>query len=201
MKNILLSIALVFCFAGYSLASPSYSPNKYQQNDWFGEFGGMTSMYVNPAGIAENDQLEVTGGFFSTISGAAMQEYGSIVVPLDYNHSIGFTFFENGATVDPNDSHGDYTENAYMLGYAYRLFHWLAIGVDLSVLQVSQFGWNDQLTMGADVGISWNPISNSKYDHLQIGVAVQNILQPVIADTDANEPSDGYGFIAPTFKG
>ena len=94
MKHILLSIALVLSLASYSLAiNPSYSPNKYQQNDWFGEFGGMTSMYINPAGIAENDQLEITGGFFSTISGSAMQEYGSIVLPLDYNHSFGFTFY------------------------------------------------------------------------------------------------------------
>ncbi|MDR1831091.1 MAG: tetratricopeptide repeat protein [Candidatus Fibromonas sp.] len=183
------------------LASPSYSPNKYQQNDWFGEFGGTTSMYVNPAGIAENDQLEITGGFFSTISGAAMQEYGSIVFPLSYNHTFGFTFFENGATVDPNDTHGDYTENAYMLGYAYRVFHWLAIGIDLSVLQVNQFGYNSQITLGSDIGLSWNPINNSKLGHVQIGIALQNIIQPVIANVDADEPSDGYGFVTPTLMG
>jgi TolA-binding protein len=201
VKHILLSIALVFCLAGSVLASPSYSPNKYQQNDWFGEFGGTTSMYVNPAGIAENDQLEITGGFFSTISGAAMQEYGSIVFPLSYNHTFGFTFFENGATVDPNDTHGDYTENAYMLGYAYRVFHWLAIGIDLSVLQVNQFGYNSQITLGSDIGLSWNPINNSKLGHVQIGIALQNIIQPVIANVDADEPSDGYGFVTPTLMG
>ncbi|MCL2282891.1 MAG: tetratricopeptide repeat protein [Fibromonadales bacterium] len=200
MKKVLLSIALVFCSAGYLLASPSYSPNKYQQNDWFGEFGGTTSMYVNPAGIAENDQLEVTGGFFTTISGAAMQEYGSIVMPLGYNHTFGFTFFENGATVDPNDANGDYTENAYMLGYAYRVFHWLALGVDISVLQVNHFGYNSQLTMGADVGLSWNPINNSKVGNVQIGIALQNLMQPVIAGVGA-EPNSGYGFVSPAFLG
>jgi TolA-binding protein len=200
VKHILLSIALVFCSASYLLASPSYSPNKYQQNDWFGEFGGTTSMYVNPAGVAENDQLEVTGGFFSTISGAAMQEYGSIVLPYDYNHTFGFTFFENGATVE-NSTNGDYTENAYILGYAYRLFHWLALGIDFSILQVNQFGYNSQITIGSDIGISWNPISDSKLGHLQIGIAVQNMLQPVIANTDADNPEDGYGFVAPTFMG
>jgi TolA-binding protein len=200
VKHILLSIALVFCSAGYLLASPSYSPNKYQQNDWFGEYGGTTSMYVNPAGIAENDQLEVTGGFFSTISGAAMQEYGAIVLPYDYNHTFGFTFFENGATVE-NSSKGDYTENAYILGYAYRVMHCLALGIDFSILQINQFGFNSQLTIGSDIGISWNPISDSKLGHLQLGVAVQNMMQPVIANTDADDPSDGYGFVAPTFMG
>jgi len=205
VKNILLSIALVFCSAGYLLASPSYSPNKYQQNDWFGEYGGTTSMYINPAGIAENDQLEVTGGFFSTISGAAMQEYGSVVMPYDYNHTFGFTFFENGATVE-NTSKGDYTENAFILGYAYRLpwsflAHCLAIGIDISILQVNQFGFNKQLTIGSDIGISWNPISDSKLGHLQVGIAVQNMMQPVIANTDPIESKEDYGFVAPTFMG
>ncbi len=196
----------MFCSASYLFAEISYSPNKYQQNDWFGEFGGTTSMYVNPAGIAENDQLEVTGGFFSTISGAAMQEYGSVVLPYDYNHTFGFTFFENGATVDPDDPNGDYTENAYMLGYAWRAFHWLALGIDLSILQVNQFGYNKQITLGSDIGISWNPISDSKLGHLQIGVALQNLLQPVIANTDgaaecAKDDNCDYGFVSPTFMG
>jgi TolA-binding protein len=189
------------CLAGYSFAAPSYSPNKYQQNDWFGEFGGTTSMYVNPAGIAENDQLEITGGFFSTISGMAMQEYGSIVLPLDYKHSVGFTFFENGATVDASRADGDYTENAYILGYAYRVFHWLALGVNLSVLQVNHFGFNQQLTVGSDVGFSWNPINNSKLGHLQIGAAFQNLMQPVIANVDGDNPQSGYGFVGPAFLG
>jgi len=206
VKHILLSIVLVFCSASYLLASPSYSPNKYQQNDWFGEYGGTTSMYVNPAGIAENDQLEVTGGFFSTISGAAMQEYGSVVLPYDYNHTFGFTFFENGATVDPGKDDGDYTENAYILGYAWRAFHWLALGIDLSILQVNQFGYNKQITIGSDIGISWNPISDSKLGHLQVGIAIQNMLQPVIANTEANaecfrDDKCEYGFMAPTFMG
>jgi TolA-binding protein len=191
----------VFCFASHVLAiNPSYSPNKYQQNDWFGEFGGTTSMYVNPAGIAENDQFEITGGFFSTISGAAMQEYGSVVLPLDYNHSIGFTFFENGATVDPGSPHGDYTENAYLLGYAYRVFHWLSLGINLSVLQVNHFDYNSHVTMGSDIGISWNPINNSKLGHVQIGIAVQNLLQPVISLVDENN-TDEFRFILPTFMG
>jgi len=205
VKYILLSAALVFCFASYSLASPFYSPNKYQQNDWFGEFGGTTSMYVNPAGIAEADQLEITGGFFATISGAAMQEYGAIVFPWRYDHTFGFTFFENGATILADDEvNGSYTENAYILGYAYRLFHWLALGVNLSILQVDQFGYNKQLTVGGDVGLSWNPINNSKLGSVQLGVAIQNLMQPVIGSAEPDiAPGDktSYTFIAPSFLG
>ena len=48
-------------------AEAVYSPHKYQQNDWFGEFGSNnTAMYVNPAGISMTDQLEVSAAFFST---------------------------------------------------------------------------------------------------------------------------------------
>lgn len=186
------SVALGLTFVSTLAASPMYSPHKYQQNDWFGEFGGNTSMYVNPAGIAETDQLEVSIGFFSTISGEASQEYVSLTYPIDYKHTLGFSFFENGATVDGNHS---YFENTLMLGYAYNLFHCLALGVDLSILQVDQFGSNQQFTVGADVGLSWNPIASSKLGFLQIGLAVQNVLQPAISTA---EESDGYQFILMT---
>lgn len=201
MKNILLSTLLVFVFASSLLAAPSYSPNKYQQNDWFGEFGGTTSMYVNPAGLVENDQLEVTGGFFSTISGAAMQEYISIASPIPgtYGWSLGFTYFENGATVDAGSANGDYWENAFLLGAAYRIMHALAIGVDLSLLHISQFGYNTQFTTGLDVGLSWNPINNSKLGSLQVGLALQNLMQPVVASAD--DEGKSKGFVAPTFLG
>jgi TolA-binding protein len=200
VKYILLSAALVFCFAGYSLASPFYSPNKYQQNDWFGEFGGTTSMYINPAGIAEADQLEVAGGFFATISGAAMQEYVAIVFPWRYDHTFGLSYFENGATIIADSDYGDYKEDAFILGYAYRLFHWFAIGVNLSILRVDQFGYNKQFTVGGDFGFSWNPINNSKLGNVQLGVSLQNLMQPVIASTDPdNTDTPSYGFVAPSF--
>lgn len=186
------SVALGLTFVSTLVASPMYSPHKYQQNDWFGEFGGNTSMYVNPAGIAETDQLEVSLGFFSTISGEASQEYVSLTYPIDYKHTLGFTYFENGATVDGNHS---YAENSFMLGYAYNLFHCLALGVDIAVLQVDQFGSNQQFTLGADIGLSWNPIANSKLGFFQVGVALQNVLQPAISTL---ESTDGYTFVLMT---
>ncbi|MFA6341334.1 MAG: tetratricopeptide repeat protein, partial [Fibrobacteraceae bacterium] len=185
------STALGLCLVSTLFATPSYSPHKYQQNDWFGEFGGNSSMYVNPAGIAETDQLELGLGFFSTISGEASQEYVTVTVPFDYNHTIGVSFFENGASIDGGYS---YVENAYMIGYAYRLMHCLAVGLDVSILQINQFDKNKQLTMGADVGISWNPLSSSKYGHLQIGVALQNALQPAVS-TDAEGSSYSFVFM------
>ena len=182
--------ALGLAVASTSLfAEATYTPNKYQQNDWFAEFGGNTSMYVNPAGISETDQLEFSAAFFSTISGEASQEYVSLTYPIDYKHTLGFSLFENGASIEGGES---YSEIAAQFGYAYRLFHLLSLGVDLSVLYINQFDELKQLTVGADVGLSWNPLASSKYGYLLIGVAVQNLLAPAVSEADA---SDGMKFV------
>ena len=186
---------------GLALASTSlfaeatYSPHKYQQNDWFAEFGGNTAMYVNPAGISETDQFELSFGFFSSISGEASQEYVSFTYPIDYKHTWGFSFFENGASIDGGKS---YTENAFMLGYAYNLIHCIALGIDISVLQINQFEENKHISLGADIGLNWNPMANSRFGYLLVGVALQNIVQPGIS---TEEGSGSYSFVAPGFFG
>jgi len=176
--------ALGLAVASTSLfAEATYTPNKYQQNDWFAEFGGNTAMYVNPAGISETDQLEFSAAFFSTISGEASQEYVSLTYPIDYKHTLGFSLFENGASIEGGESYG---EIAAQFGYAYRLFHLLSLGVNLDVLYINQFDELKQLTVGADVGLSWNPLASSKYGYLLIGVAVQNLLAPAVSEADGD---------------
>ena len=162
-------------------ADDTYSPHKYQQNDWFAEFGGNTAMYVNPASIAETEQLEFSAAFFSSISGEASQEYVSLTFPMDYKHTLGFSFFENGASIDGGKSYGEY---AFMFGYAYNLFQLISLGVDISVLYINQFDDVKQVTFGSDIGISWNPLASSKLGYLLVGVALQNVLQPAIATSD-----------------
>ena len=162
-------------------ADATYSPHKYQQNDWFAEFGGNTAMYVNPASIAETEQLEFSAAFFSSISGEASQEYVSLTFPMDYKHTLGFSFFENGASIDGGKSYGEY---AFMFGYAYNLFQLLSLGVDISVLYINQFDEVTQLTVGSDIGLSWNPLASSKLGYLLVGVALQNILPPAVATGD-----------------
>ena len=173
-------------------AEATYSPHKYQQNDWFAEFGGNTAMYVNPAGISETDQLEFSAAFFSSISGEASQEYVSLTFPMDYKHTLGFSFFENGASIDGGKSYGEY---AFLLGYAYRLMHCIALGIDVSVLYINQFDDVKQVTVGSDVGLSWNPLNSSKFGYLLVGVALQNIAQPGVS------MEDNGGFVAPGFFG
>ena len=169
-------------------AEAVYSPHKYQQNDWFGEFGSNnTAMYVNPAGIALTDQLEVSAAFFSSISGEASQEYVSLAFPMDYKHTIGFSFFENGASIDGSSK--SYGEYAFLLGYAYNLMHCVAVGLDVSILYINQFDEVKHMTLGADVGVSWNPLSSSKYGDLLVGVALQNALQPAISTAEKDAPT------------
>jgi TolA-binding protein len=164
-------------------AEATYTPNKYQQNDWFAEYGGNTAMYVNPAGISETDQLELSVAFFSTISGEASQEYVSLTYPIDYKHTWGISLFENGASIEGGES---YSEIAVQFGYAYRLFHLLSLGVNLDVLYINQFDELKQLTVGADVGLSWNPLASSKYGYLLIGASVQNLLAPAVSEADGD---------------
>ncbi len=186
---------------GLALASTSlfaeatYSPHKYQQNDWFAEFGGNTAMYVNPAGISETEQFELSAAFFSSISGEASQEYVSLTYPMDYKHTLGFSFFENGADIDDGPSYGEY---AFMLGYAYNLMQFLALGIDVSVLYINQFDEVKQVTIGADVGLSWNPLASSKYGYLLVGVALQNVAQPAVSTEDGD---GSFAFVAPGFFG
>ena len=165
-------------------ADASYTPDKYQQNDWFAEFGRNTAMYVNPASISEADQLEFSTAIFSTTSSEASQEYVSLTYPVDDKHTLGFSLFENGASFKGGESYG---EIAAQFGYAYRLFHLLSLGVDLSVLYINQFDDIKQLTVGADVGLSWNPLESSKYGYLLIGVAVQNMLAPAVSKADGDD--------------
>ena len=177
-----------------SFAEAAYTPDKYQQNDWFAEFGGNTSMYVNPAGISETDQLEFNAAIFSSANDDASQEYISLTYPIDYKHTLGVSVFENAVTIDDGRSYG---EIAAQFGYAYRLFHLLSLGVDISVLYINQFDDVKQLTVGADVGLSWNPLASSKYGYLLIGVAMQNLLAPAVSEADGN---GGFKFVFMTAK-
>jgi TolA-binding protein len=164
----------------------SYKPHAYQQNDWFAEYGENLAQYVNPASIAENDQIEVGVALYQTISGKAGQEYLAAVHPFDYNHSVGLTVFENGSKIDGSQS--VYLENTYTLGYAYRLgtkapnglAHKLALGANFSLIQFDAFGTVRSLGYGVDLGIGYNPFTTSRYGHLQIGLALQNALQPKV---------------------
>ena len=137
-------------------------------------------MYVNPAGISEADQLEFSAAFFAT-GGDISQEYVSLTFPIDYKHTLGISLFENDAPIEGGES---YSEIAAQFGYAYRLFHLLSLGVNLDVLYINQFDKNYQLKVNADVGMSWNPLASSKYGYLLIGVAVQNLLAPVVDEAD-----------------
>ncbi len=186
----LVILSSLACAAVTLAGTSPYKPHAYQQNDWFAEYGDNTAIYVNPASIAENDQIEVAVGLFQTISGKAGQEFISAVHPFDYNHSLGLSVFENGSAID--GSHSVYLENAYSLAYAYRmpwffpngLSNKLALGVNATLIQFNAFNIKRSLGYGGDVGLSYNPFSTSRWGHLQLGVSLQNALQPTVETED-----------------
>ncbi|WP_304039132.1 tetratricopeptide repeat protein [Fibrobacter succinogenes] len=180
--NFIKAAAIGLAVACTSLfAKATDTPNQYQQNDWFAEFGGNTAMYVNPAGISEADQLEFSVAFFSSTGGEASQEYVSLTYPIDYKHTLGISLFEKGAPFEDGESYG---EIAAQFGYAYRLFHLLSLGVNFDVLYINQFDKNYQLKVNADAGLSWNPLASSKYGYLLIGASIQNLLAPIVDEAD-----------------
>ncbi len=193
-SNFIKTAVLGLSVASTSLYAATYSPHKYQQNDWFAEFGGNTSMYVNPAGIAETEQLEFSAAFFSSISGEASQEYVSVTYPYDYKHTFGVSLFENGASIDNGKSYGEYS---ILLGYAYNLMQFISLGVDLSVLYINQFDEVSQLSVGVDLGVTVNALSSSKYGYLMIGLALQNVAQPGVSTAE----TEGFTFVPPGFFG
>ncbi len=186
MKRIITIPALVGLAWSLSSAQAPYKPHFYQQNDWFSEYGDNTAIYVNPASIAENDQIEIGIGLFQTISGKAGQEFLSAVHPFGYNHSLGLSVFENGSRIDNTNS--VYLENAYTLSYAMRmpfgfpagLSHKIALGVNYSLIQFDAFGITKSFGHGIDFGLGYNPMSSSRFGHLQLGLAIQNVLQPLV---------------------
>lgn len=174
MKRIVISTLLA---SSASLWALDYTPSRYQQLDYFGGFGDNTAMFINPASIAEADQAEVMAAIYSTVNNQAGLNYVSAVMPFGLKHSIGASAFINGASVDNGKAGKDsFRKDAIFLGYGYRALHWLSVGADVSVINLNNFGETSN-PIGLDVGVQVNPIENSKFGSLKMGVSVQNAVK------------------------
>lgn len=174
MKRIVISTLLA---TSASLWALDYTPSRYQQLDYFGGFGDNTAMFINPASIAEADQAEVMAAIYSTVNNQAGLNYVSAVMPFGLQHTFGVSAFINGASVDnATVGNGSFRKDAIFLGYGYRALHWLSVGADVSVINLNNFGETSN-PIGLDVGVQLNPIENSKFGSLQLGVSVQNAVK------------------------
>lgn len=184
------ALAATTLLAGNALAL-KYSKTRYQQTDYFGDFGTNTAMFINPGNITDADQTEVMFGMYSTVNGKAGLEYVSGVFPIGYDHTIGATVFINGATVDggtttTTSGSNTWRKDAIMLGYGYRLFHWMTVGGNVQVLNFNNFGDDKTYPIAVDAGILFNPIQNSKTGYLKLGASVQNAWQQPGFDNTTN---------------
>ncbi|MEK7392101.1 MAG: tetratricopeptide repeat protein [Fibrobacterota bacterium] len=184
------ALAAIVLLSGNALAL-NYSKTRYQQTDYFGDFGTNTASFINPGNITDADQTEVMFGMYSTVNGKAGLEYVSGVFPIGYNHTIGASVFINGATVDQNNNStlpgsGTWRKDAILLGYGYRVLHWLTLGANLQVLNFNNFGDGKTYPIAADVGLLLNPIQDSKTGFLKVGASVQNAYQQPGFDNTMN---------------
>ena len=186
MKRIVIPslLALVAASATWAL---DYTPSRYQQLDYFGGFGDNTPLFINPGNITDADQIEVMAGIYSTVNNQAGLNYVSAVVPFGLKHTVGVSAFINGASVDnaPAGQDGSFRKDAIFLGYGYRLFHWLTLGANVSVINMNNFG-STTTPFGADVGLLLNPIQDSKFGFLKIGASLQNAVMTSNNDNTRN---------------
>ena len=168
-----------------------YTKTRYQQSDYFGDFGQNTPLFINPGNITDADQTEIMLGMYSTVNGQAGLEYISGVVPIGYNSTVGASMFIDGATVDATDENAQpgtskaWRKDAILLGYGYRVLHWLTLGANIQVLNFNNFG-DKSNPFAADVGFLLNPFQDSKGGYLKLGASVQNAYQQPGFDNTTN---------------
>jgi tetratricopeptide (TPR) repeat protein len=188
----LAAITTVLMVAG-SASAITYTKTRYQQSDYFGDFGQNTPLFINPGNITDADQTEVMMGMYSTVNGQAGLEYVSGVFPIGYDQTVGASVFFNGATVDGSDDNSAATtgtskawrKDALLLGYGYRVLHWLTLGANVQVLNFNNFGEKAN-PFAADVGILLNPFQDSKSGFLKLGASIQNAYQMTGFDNTRN---------------
>lgn len=185
------TLSAVLLVSGSALAALDYSKTRYQQTDYFGDFGQNTPLFINPGNITDADQTEIMMGMYSTVNGQAGLEYISGVTPIGYDQTIGASMFINGATVDASAdqlAQGTTTawrKDAILLGYGYRVLHWLTLGANVQVLNFNNFG-DKSNPFAVDFGVLLNPFQNSKTGFLKLGAAVQNAYQQPGFDNTQN---------------
>jgi tetratricopeptide (TPR) repeat protein len=198
--NTARTAALSTLLIASSALALQYTKTRYQQSDYFGDFGQNSNLFLNPGNITDADQTEFMLGMYSTVDGQAGLEYLSGVVPIGYNSTVGASMFVDGATVDATDGNTPagtsttWRKDAIFLGYGYRVFHWLTLGSNVQVLNFNNFG-DKSNPFAADFGLLLNPFENSREGFLKLGATVQNAyMQPGFDNTrNANFGIDWLG--------
>jgi hypothetical protein len=181
-SRLITSLFACLILSSAALCARIGSIHEFQQNGWFLDFGDHTAQYVNPAGMAEADFMELSAGLSGSAVRIADREFFSFVLPIAARHSFGLTFFDNNHSTEVRTTASPYLQNVYQLGWSVGLGPRmsLAVGANFTLFQFSPVEENRYLTSGMDYGLSWTPLSNARYGRLQAGLALQNAWRPGI---------------------
>lgn len=175
MKRIVISALLAL--TGASTWALDYTPSRYQH--WTTSVASATTpLFINPGNITDADQIEVMAGIYSTVNNQAGLNYVSAVVPFGLKHTFRYVCVHQRCSVDnaPAGQNGSFRKDAIFLGYGYRLFHWMTLGANVSVINLNNFGATQSTPIGMDFGVLFNPIQDSKVGFLKVGAVVQNAV-------------------------
>ncbi len=160
--------------------------------------------YWNPAGLTqinEHQFLAMYAPFFEQTSYNflsyvhPLERLGTLAISDVLFHSGGYEEVDNtGDVIGRNKS---IFKNAVIISYASRIYRRISLGASLKLIheQVMRYSGNGQ---GIDLGILYQPL-----DKLNIGLALQNVLQPKVTlryDPDVYEMNLKAGVALKTFS-
>jgi len=160
--------------------------------------------YWNPAGLTQinkNEFLAMYAPFFEQTSYNFVSyvhplgRLGTLAISDVLSHSAGYEEVDNtGNVIGRNKS---IFKNAIIISYANRIYSRISLGASLKLIheRVMRYSGNGQ---GIDLGILYQPL-----DALNVGLAVQNVLQPKITlryDPDVYDINFKAGVALKTFS-
>ena len=169
-------------------------PGEYVVSQQWRALSAQYSPITNPALLTETNYITPRAAFASMLQNSFQLWELGVTVPIDLNQSAGITFLSEGSDTlgEVNDGKATGQELRYQndlvaLSYAINPWNGLSIGGNLNIVNQNAFGTNSY-GFGFDMGISYRLLRNPLFGNHTIGIAVQNLLAPIL-DSAAHDTS------------
>jgi tetratricopeptide (TPR) repeat protein len=179
------------------------------QADYIQDLSDFTSGIVNPALLFRVNQMRLEAGIyrwnFTDPSRLGYQEL-SFLYPFRLKHTFGITVLGTGSSIDETKMEEqnssqitvtgrrlNYGDAWYILHYSWKFKPWLALGTNVKVRDVGQFGQGDAWGVGADIGFYFNPVDHFRYGDFGLSVNFQDIVPTQVKWEDASEAHSEVG--------